>query len=79
MRDDLHRLVVLPANPQRIVTLLPSLTETVCALGACGRLVAVGRFDDYPPSIAHLPRVGDLDTVSIERIVALHPDLVLYS
>ena len=79
LRDDLGRRVDVPAPPQRIVSLLPSLTETVCALGACDRLVAVGRFDDWPPAIRGLPRVGDLDQVSVERIVALHPDLVLLS
>ena len=79
LRDDLGRSVDVPTPPRRVVSLLPSLTETVCALGACDHLVAVGRFDDWPPSIRDLPRVGDLDRVSIERIVALHPDLVLLS
>ena len=77
LRDDLGRSVNVPTPPRRIVSLLPSLTETVCALGACDHLVAVGRFDDWPPAVRGLPRVGDLDHVSIERIVALRPDLVL--
>ncbi|NNM61792.1 MAG: ABC transporter substrate-binding protein [Steroidobacteraceae bacterium] len=79
LRDDLNRSVTVPTDPRRIITLLPSLTETVCALGACDRLVAVGRFDDWPPSVKRLPKVGDLDEVNIERIVALKPDLVLLS
>ncbi len=79
LRDDLGRSVNVPTPPRRIVSLLPSLTETVCALGACDHLVAVGRFDDWPPAVRGLPRVGDLDHVSIERIVALRPDLVLLS
>jgi len=79
LRDDSNRSVVVPHDPRRIITLLPSLTETVCALGACNRLVAVGRFDDWPPSVKRLPKVGDLDEVNIERIVALRPDLVLLS
>ena len=79
LRDDLGRRVDVPTPPRRIVSLLPSLTETVCALGACDHLIAVGRFDDWPPAIRGLPRVGDLDQVSVERIVALHPDLVLLS
>ena len=79
LRDDLHRTVVVPRDPQRVITLLPSLTETVCALGACNRLVATGDFDDWPPSVRGLPKVGGLDDVNVERIVALRPDLVLMS
>ncbi len=79
LRDYLHREVRVPHDPRRIISLLPSLTETVCALGDCDRLVAVGRFDDWPPQVRTLPRVGDLDNVSVERIVALRPDLVLLS
>jgi iron complex transport system substrate-binding protein len=65
------------AAPQRIVTLLPSLTETVCVLGHCGALVAVDDFSDWPAQIRPLPRVGGLDDAHIEKIVALKPDLVL--
>jgi iron complex transport system substrate-binding protein len=65
------------ATPHRIVTLLPSLTETVCVLGHCGDLVAVDDFSDWPPQIASLPRVGGLEDARIEKIVALKPDLVL--
>ncbi|MGC4077693.1 MAG: helical backbone metal receptor [Rubrivivax sp.] len=63
--------------PQRIVSLLPSLTETVCALGACARLVGVDRFSDWPAQVNALPRLGGLDDASVERIVALRPDLVV--
>lgn len=62
--------------PQRIVSLLPSLTETVCALGACDRLVGVDRFSDWPAQVNALPRLGGLDDASVERIVALRPDVV---
>jgi len=79
LRDDLRRSVDAPNDPRRVITLLPSLTETVCALGACDRLVATGRFDDWPPEVVKLPKVGGLDDVNIEQIVELHPDLVLYS
>jgi iron complex transport system substrate-binding protein len=65
------------AAPHRIVTLLPSLTETVCVLGHCGDLVAVDDFSDWPPQIARLPRVGGLEDAHIEKIMALQPDLVL--
>ena len=62
---------------QRIISLLPSLTETVCALGACNRLVGVDRYSNWPESIAQLPRMGGGIDPNIESIVALKPDLVL--
>ena len=77
--DDRGRVVKLAAPPQRIVSLLPSLTETVCALGECQRLVGVDRFSNWPASIAALPRVGGALDPSVESIVALRPDLVLMS
>jgi iron complex transport system substrate-binding protein len=67
------------AAPQRIVSLLPSLTETVCALGACDRLVGVDNFSNWPERVRALPHVGGLDDVSIETIISLKPDLVLLS
>jgi iron complex transport system substrate-binding protein len=75
--DDRGRSVALPRAPQRIVSLLPSLTETVCALQACGRLVGIDRHSDWPAAVRTLPRVGGLEDTQIERIVALKPDLVL--
>lgn len=79
VRDDRGRVVTLPHDPQRIVTLLPSLTESVCALGACARLVGVDRYSNWPASVNALPHLGGLDDVQIERIVALKPDVVLAS
>lgn len=79
LRDDRGHAVTLPRAPQRIVTLLPSLTETVCVLEACDRLVGTDRYSDWPASIAALPRLGGLDDAQLERIVALKPDLVLAS
>jgi len=63
--------------PQRIVSLLPSLTETVCALGQCQRLVGVDRYSNFPESVKKLPQVGGGMDPNIEAIVALRPDLVL--
>jgi iron complex transport system substrate-binding protein len=77
VRDDRGRTIEFATPPQRIVTLLPSLTETVCALQACARLVGVDRFSNWPAQIASLPRLGGLEDAQIERIVALEPDLVL--
>lgn len=75
--DDRGRRVELPAPPQRIVTLLPSLTETVCALQACAKLVGVDRFSNWPASVDKLPKLGGLEDTQIERIVSLKPDVVL--
>ncbi len=75
--DERGRVVALRAVPLRIVSLLPSLTETVCALGACERLVAVDDFSNWPSTVRQLPRVGGLTDARVEAIVALKPDLVL--
>ncbi|MFX8110550.1 hypothetical protein ABTK99_19805, partial [Acinetobacter baumannii] len=48
IKDDLGQTTVIATPPQRIVSLLPSLTETVCELGACGRLVGVDRYSNFP-------------------------------
>ncbi|MBS0468064.1 MAG: ABC transporter substrate-binding protein [Proteobacteria bacterium] len=75
--DDRGRAVMLREPPRRIVTLLPSLAETVCALGACERLVGVDRYTNWPSSVKQLPQVGGGIDPNIEAIVALRPDVVL--
>lgn len=75
--DDRGRRVELPAAAQRVVTLSPSLTETVCALGACARLAGVDRYSNWPAEVKALPQLGGLEDTQIERIVALKPDVVL--
>ncbi len=75
--DDRGVVVRLAAPPQRIVSLLPSLTETVCQLGRCDRLVGVDRYSDYPASVQRLPTVGGGLDPNVEAIVALRPDVVL--
>ena len=67
------------APPQRIVSLLPSLAETVCALGACHKLVGVDRYTVWPPEMAAVPKVGGGLDPNIEAIVALKADVVLVS
>jgi iron complex transport system substrate-binding protein len=79
VRDDRGVQHRLAAPPQRIVSLLPSLTESTCALGACARLVGVDRSSSWPPMVRNLPRLGGLDDAQIERIVMLKPDVVLVS
>ena len=77
VRDDLQQPVEIRQPPQRIVSLLPSLTETVCALGACERLVGVDRYSNWPDRVKVLPRMGGGLDPNIELIVAQKPDLVL--
>jgi iron complex transport system substrate-binding protein len=75
--DDRGHVVVLAKMPQRIVTLLPSLTESVCELDACGRLVGTDRYSNWPTSVVALPKLGGLEDAAVERIASLHPDVVL--
>jgi iron complex transport system substrate-binding protein len=65
------------APPQRIVSLVPGLTESLCALGACARLVGTDRYSNWPAEVQALPKLGGLDDAQVERIAALKPDLVL--
>jgi iron complex transport system substrate-binding protein len=75
--DDRGVVVVFDKPPQRVVSLLPSLTESVCALGKCSTLVGVDRFSNWPKSIQELPKLGGMGDINIERIVQLKPDVVL--
>jgi iron complex transport system substrate-binding protein len=77
LTDDRGIAVTLPQSPRRIVSLLPSLTETVCALGECGRLVGVDRYSNWPAPVQALPKVGGGIDPNIEAVVALKPDAVL--
>jgi iron complex transport system substrate-binding protein len=75
--DDLGVPLNLDKPPQRIVSLLPSLTESVCALSQCQRLVGVDEYSNFPVSVRQLPLLGSGLVPSIEAVVALKPDLVL--
>lgn len=77
--DDLGRRVGNGLPARRIVSLAPSLTEMLFALGADERVVGVTSFCDFPPAAARRTVVGDLVTPDVERILALKPDLVLIS
>jgi len=65
-----------PSRPQRIISLVPALTEMLFAVGAGPQVVAVSSFDNYPPQVKNLERVGALLDPNLERILALKPDLV---
>jgi len=75
--DDAGRRVEVVENPQRIVSLAPSLTETLFALGLGERVVGVTDYCDYPAEARSKTRVGGIINPSVEAIVSLAPDLVL--
>ncbi|MFT3815330.1 MAG: helical backbone metal receptor [Acidovorax sp.] len=75
--DARHKSIAFAQPVQRIVSLQPSFTEAICALGGCDALVGVDRFSVWPQQTAFIPKVGSLRDPDIERIVALRPDVVL--
>ncbi|MCU0606778.1 MAG: cobalamin-binding protein [Candidatus Edwardsbacteria bacterium] len=75
--DDAGRRVALPALPRRVVSLGPSITETVYALGQQDRLVGVTSWCNYPPEASRKTVVGDAASFNPERLLALDPDLVI--
>jgi len=78
VKDDLGRTVTLGSEPKRIIAMLPSHTETLVAIGAGDRLIAVDQYSNYPKNVTDkLPRVGSGYQPDIEAILALKPDLVL--
>ena len=75
--DDLGRRITLPHPPQRIISLAPSVTEILFAVGAGRKIVGDTVYCDYPPEAKSLPHVGGPITPSAEKILALRPDLVI--
>jgi len=75
--DDRGKTILLNSPPQRLISLLPSLTESICALGKCSNLVGIDRFSNWPLSIQTLPKLGGISDSNLEGIVQLKPDLVL--
>jgi iron complex transport system substrate-binding protein len=75
--DDSGLVVSFNKSPERVISLLPSLTESVCALGKCSTLIGIDRFSNWPRSIENLPKLGGMSDINIERIIQLKPDVVL--
>ena len=75
--DDLGRLVAINGTPQRIISLAPSNTEILFALGLGEKVVGVTDWCNYPPEALEKEKVGGYVTPDIEKIVALNPDLIL--
>jgi ABC-type Fe3+-hydroxamate transport system substrate-binding protein len=77
LTDEMGRKVTVPEHPHRVVCLMPSVTDTVYALGAGDDVVGISDYTKYPAAALTKPSVGDLIKPSIETILSLHPDLVI--
>lgn len=75
--DEAGQRVIVPDDPHRIICLAPSITETVYALGLGDKVVGITDYTDYPPEARSKPRVGGPANPSLEKIISLHPDLVI--
>jgi len=75
--DQAGRQITLPAAPARIISLVPSVTEILFAIGAQDRLVGVTDFCDYPAEARRKPHVGGMLAPSLEGMVSLKPELVV--
>ena len=77
VHDDLGQLLSLPAIPQRIVSLSPGATAMLFAAGGGGRIVGTPEFSVEPEAARGIARIGDSHGFDLERILALHPDLIV--
>ncbi len=75
--DDLKRNVVITHPPERIISLAPSVTESLFALGMGGKIVGVTKFCNYPREALNLPKVGGFSNPNLEVIISLKPDLIV--
>ncbi|MFC4076390.1 ABC transporter substrate-binding protein [Salinithrix halophila] len=78
LKDDTGKEVTIEKKPKRIVSLIPSMTETIYALGQGKKVVGVTANDDYPAEVKKVEKVGDMN-INAEKVVSLKPDLVLAS
>src|SRR5215467_4084709 len=77
--DDLGRQVSVVPEPRRLISLAPSVTEILFAIGLGDRVVGVTTYCDYPPETATIEKVGDTQRPNLEKIISLKPDLVIIS
>jgi len=75
--DDAGRAVIVARRPQRIVSLAPSNTELLFALGLADRVVGVDKYSNYPPEAARKPQISDYSSTNLEQVLATEPDLIL--
>src|SRR5271154_3323260 len=77
LTDETGRTVTVPDHPHRVICLVPSVTDTVFALGSGDDVVAVSDYTTFPPAALKKPSIGSLVKPSIETILSFHPDLVI--
>lgn len=77
VKDQVGRMVTVPDDPARVVALAPSITEIIFELDQARRLAGVTQYSNYPPQASALPKVGSYVQLSLEKIVALKPDLCI--
>lgn len=75
--DDFGNEIKLEAPAQRIISLAPSNTEILFAVGAGDKVIGVTTFDDYPEEVLQIEKIGDFNGMNLERIIELEPDLVI--
>jgi iron complex transport system substrate-binding protein len=75
--DDRGRVLTVRAPPLRIVSLAPGATEMLFAAGAGEQVVATVEYSDVPPAARRVPRIGDAVAIDLERVVRIHPDVVV--
>ena len=76
--DELHRMIDISSPPRRIISLVPSITETLFALGIGERVVGVTEYCTHPPdAVATVPKIGGTENPQLETISALSPDIVI--
>ncbi len=75
--DDSGRTIRLPRPAQRIVSLSPGITELLFSAGAGAHIVGTAADSDYPPAARRIPRIADSAGIDLERVAALHPDLII--
>ncbi len=77
LTDELGRTVAVPDHPHKLVCLAPSIVDDVYSMGAGNDVIAVSEYTTYPAEAAQKPTIGAPLNPSLEKIIALHPDLVL--
>lgn len=77
--DTAGNSITLDAEPKRVITIGPNLTETVYALGKGSLLVGRTEYDDYPSEVTNVDSIGDLMTPNVEKVIDLEPDVCFVS
>lgn len=77
IEDDFGNVISMDNIPERVISLAPSNTEILFAIGAGDKVVGVTTYDDYPEEVLDIEKIGDFNGINLERIIELEPDLVI--